>query len=67
MSVQNKTKEVVTGQLNSVLWRDEVTHDSKKIVHSAILESLVVTCGSETWETNQRNSRIRRLKSVEMD
>lgn len=36
-------------QLNSVLWRDEITSRNKKMIYSIILEN-IVTYGSETWD-----------------
>jgi len=52
------------GKLNSVLWNDKITMNTKKIIFSTTVES-IVTCGSETWEINKRNEK--RMKALEMD
>ena len=54
----NKIKQgkIVTEQLNSKLLSWRIYHKTtEQITYTAILES-TVTYGSETWETNQRNS-----------
>lgn len=51
-------------QLNSVLWSDKITKETKTTIYKSIVES-IATYGSEVWEVTEKNKK--KLKALEMD
>lgn len=58
-----KGKKII-GALNPILWSKNITHKTKKLIYSSILES-VILYGSEVWQINQQQER--KLLATEMD
>lgn len=54
---------VVTSQLNSVLWSNQIKEDTKIRIYKSIVES-IVTYGAEVWETTEQMKK--KLLAMEM-
>lgn len=50
--------------LNSIVWSDKITRDTKKTIYNTILESISTHC-SEVWNLTERNKS--RMKAMETD
>lgn len=59
----NQGKKAI-GMLNSILWSDQITKNTKKTIYNVIIES-IATYASETWEMTEKHKK--KFLTLQMD